>query len=248
MCKKPLARNVQLFWYHEIPLSFGPMGHSLSVITRNIFQEYGAFRGATEEAIQKLHGSTASASIRYMKELSVLEEYLTDNGFNISFEELEEERLMIEFILRPAERDSGVVTKATTFLEQYVPRFLDGRLRRLKLLIIKPREGGELPLVVENAPKAIRLAYKAMQAPGCRSDVVQVALMMLATQNWKPKPVPEFLPILRYQTVARLRLKITRRLTDSQFAFLKYQHTEDDLEIFLVVTALLYEAQDGGKC
>jgi hypothetical protein len=71
--------------------------------------------------------------------------------------------------------------------------------------------------------------------------------MTLATHNWKPKPVPEFLPILQYQTVARLRNKVTRRLTDSQLAFLKYQHTEDDLEIFLVVTALLYEAQNSGE-
>jgi hypothetical protein len=248
MCKKPLARDVQLLWYHEVPVSFGPMGHSLSVITRNIFQEYGTFRGATEEAIQKLRSSSTSASTRYMKELSVLEEYLTDNGLNISSKELEEERMMIEFILRPAERDAGVVAKATMFLEEYVPRFLDGRLRRLKLLIVKLREEGEVPSVIQNAPKAIRLAYKAMQAPGCRSDVVQVALMMLATLNWKPKPVPEFLPIIMHQTVARLSSKVTRRLTDSQLAFLKYQHTEDDLETFLVVTALLDEAQNRGKC
>jgi hypothetical protein len=248
MCKKPLARSVHFFWHHEIPISFGPMGNSLSVITRNIVQEYGTFRGATQEAIQKLRSSSTSASTRYMKELSVLEEYLTDNELNISSKELEEERLMIEFVVRPAERDTGVVTKATMFLEEYVPRFLDGRLRRLKLLIVKLREEGDVPSVIENAPKAIRLAYEAMQAPGCRRDSVQVALMILATHNWKPKPVPEFLPILRYQTVARLRNKVTRRLTDSQLAFLKYQHTEDDLEIFLVVTALLYEAQNRGKC
>jgi class 3 adenylate cyclase len=84
LCMKPLSRSVQLFWFHEIPVSFGPLGHSLSVITRNIFQEYGAFRGATEEAIQKLNSSTASASNRYMKELLVLEEYLIENGINIS--------------------------------------------------------------------------------------------------------------------------------------------------------------------
>jgi class 3 adenylate cyclase len=247
LCMKPLSRSVQLFWFYEIPVSFGPAGHSLSVITRNTFHEYGTFRGATEEAIQKLRSSTASASNRYMKESLVLEEYLEENGFGSS-EELEEERLMIELISRPAESGSAVVTKATTFLEEYRPRFLDGRLRRLKLLIVKLREGEGVPSVIENAPKAIRLAYKAMQAPGCRSDAVQVALMTLATLNWKPKPVPEFLPILRHQTVARLRNKVARRLPDSQLAYLKYQHTEDDLEIFLVVTALLYEAQNSGKC
>jgi hypothetical protein len=116
----------------------------VGVITRNTFQEYGAFRGATEEAIQNLNSSTASASNRYMKELLLLEEYLTENGLSISFQEFEAERLMIEFISRPAESGSAVVA-----------------------------------------------------------------------------PVPEFLPLLRYQTVARLRNKVTRRLTDSQLAFLK---------------------------
>jgi hypothetical protein len=247
LCMKPLSRSVQLFWFYEIPVSFGPAGHSLSVITRNTFQEYGAFRGETAEAIQDLHSSTASASNRYMKELLVLEECLTENGLKITSEEFEAERLMIELLCKPAESGSAVVTKANTFLGEYLPRFLDGRLRRLKLLILKLREGRRVPSVIENAPKAIRLAYKAMQAPGCRSDAVQSALMTLATHNWKPKPVPEFLPMLRYQSVARLRNKVTRRLSDSQLTFLKYQHTEDDLEIFLVVTALLYEAQNSGK-
>jgi hypothetical protein len=133
---------------------------------------------------------------------------------------------------------------SSSFLEEYRPRFLDGWLRRLKLLILKLREEDGVPPVIENAPKVIRLAYKAMQAPGCRSDAVQGALMTLATHNWKPKPVSEFLPILQ---IARLRNKVTRRFTDSQLAFLKYQHAEDDNEIFLVVTALLYEAQNSGK-
>jgi hypothetical protein len=116
---KSLDLRLQLLWFYQVPVSFGPMGHSLAVISSNTFHEYGAFRGETKEAIQKLHTATASASIRYLKELSVLETYLTENGLGISSEESEDERLMIELISRPAERDSDVVMKAIMILDEY---------------------------------------------------------------------------------------------------------------------------------
>jgi hypothetical protein len=57
-----------------------------------------------------------------MKELLLLEEYLTENGLNISSQEFERER-MIEFISRPAESGSAVVA-TKTFLENISQGFL----------------------------------------------------------------------------------------------------------------------------
>ena len=70
----------------------------------------------------------------------------------------------------------------------------------------------------------------------------------LATRNWKPKPVPEYLPILHYQTVARLRNKTLKRLSEAELIIYRHQQTIEDLEVFLVLTPLLYEAEAEGKC
>jgi hypothetical protein len=50
---------------------------------------------------------------------------------------------------------------------------------------------------------------------------------------------PEHLAVTKYQTVARLRNKIFRRLSPGLLAIFKHQHTVDDLEVFFIVTALL---------
>jgi hypothetical protein len=50
---------------------------------------------------------------------------------------------------------------------------------------------------------------------------------------------PEHLAITKYQTVARLRTKIFRKLSPGLLAIFKHQHTVDDLEVFFIVTALL---------
>ena len=66
--------------------------------------------------------------------------------------------------------------------------------------------------------------------------------MTLATMNFKPKQVPEYLPLLHYQPVARIRNKVLRRLNDAELAVMRHQQSIDDLEAFLVVPALLYQA------
>jgi hypothetical protein len=57
--------------------------------------------------------------------------------------------------------------------------------------------------------------------------------------NWKPEVVPEYLPLLHYQTVARLRNKVLKRLNDTELFMFKHQQSPVDLEAFLIVTALL---------
>jgi hypothetical protein len=103
---------------------------------------------------------------------------------------------------------------------------------------------GHVPTVVQRSSAAIRQAYQAMRIPGkSRMDSAQDALMILATHNWKPKPVPEYLPLLHYQTVARIRNKVLKRLSEAELFVFKHQQSDLDLEAFLIVTALLYGAE-----
>jgi class 3 adenylate cyclase len=267
-----IDHRIPLVKIYHAPISFGPMGHSLSVICRNTFHEYAVFHGMPEEAAKKLRKSTESAFQRYTKEISLVEEYLKENGFGATPDDLEEEISMLEFFARPAEHDNDVVTKAEWILDEYVTRIVEHRLQRLRSLVAKLRRE-DLPAIFDDAPKALRYAYVALQFAlqgglcpiGCpksnsvpemyrskiakvKSDAAQDALMILATLNWKPRPVPEKLPLLYYTTVSRIRNKVLKRLTESELIIFRHQHTVDDLEVFLVVTALLYGAQDRGEC
>jgi hypothetical protein len=114
--------------------------------------------------------------------------------------------------------------------------------------IYKLRQENDIPAVLCFSQKAIRLAYEALQAPKCRTDAAQDALMILATMNWKPKSVPEYLPILHYQTVAQIRNKTLKRLNEMEVVMFRHQQTVDDLEVFLIVTPLLYQAHEQGLC
>jgi hypothetical protein len=73
-------------------------------------------------------------------------------------------------------------------------------------------------------------------------------LMCMATRNWKPKRVPEVLPFLAYQTVPRIRNKVLKRLSNAELNVHKHILTHVDLEALLIVTPLLYEAQERGEC
>ena len=66
--------------------------------------------------------------------------------------------------------------------------------------------------------------------------------MILAVNHWKPKLIPESLPMLHYQTLARLRNKVLRRLTDSELVIFKHLQGPADLGAFLLTTPLLYHA------
>jgi hypothetical protein len=221
------------------------MGHSLSVITRNTFHEFGLFHGASnDEAGDKLRGASRSAALRYLREMDEIETFLAENGFPGSVQELQQERDMIQYMSEPATNDEDVQRKAATILDEFVPRFVNARLQRLYSLVNKLREGG-IPALMQRADVAIRRAYEALRAPKCRTDAAQDALVIMATMNWKPKPVPEYLPLLHYQTVARIRNKVLKRLSEAELFIFKHQQSHLDLEAFLIVTALLAESSVG---
>jgi hypothetical protein len=98
-----------------------------------------------------------------------------------------------------------------------------------------------VPEAVKEAEDAIRLAYMAMLEGGDRNDAIQDALVTLASLNWAPKKVPECLPVFFYNTVANIRYRLMRILSDGELILFRHQHIFDDLGAFLILTALLPE-------
>jgi len=239
--RNAVGKRLPLLKIYSAPVSLGPMGHSLSVITRNTFHELGIFHGYTAEAAEKLRSATQSASQRYLREMEIVETFLAENGIPGSAKTLQEERDMIALMAKPAESDADVQSKAVTILDEFIPRFVTTRLDRLYTLVEQLRLGATPP-VIERADTTLRRAYEALRAPKCRTDAVQDGLMIMATMNWTPKRVPEYLPLIHYQTVARIRSKVLICLSDAELFIFKHQQTHLDFEAFLIVTALLHEA------
>jgi hypothetical protein len=224
------------------PIAFGQMAHSLNVVTRNICIQMRAFHNRPHELIVKLRQDTASSYCRYKKEVKLLEEYLEENDCGVPVEELMEEARLLDSITEPAVKKDDVAIRIEAMLDIYIPSYVDPRRKRLHELIRKLRIGG-IPDIVMNAPDSIRLAYLALQTPRDRNDAAQDALVVLATLNYKPIILEEYLPIMFYQTVARLRDLVLRRLSPEDLAIHRHQNSVDDLEAFLVVTALFHSRQ-----
>ena len=236
--------RLRMYW---APLALGPMAHTLGVMLRNTFHQYAGFHGYPPERVKELRNALASATKRYLLEIDVVESFLAEHGIVADVSLLREERDMIDEILRPPSVDTDVQRKAEMILGEYIPRFIEARLKRLYSLVEKLR-AGDIPGVVRRGNEALRHAYEMLRTSKRRSDAAQDALMIMATHNWKPKPVPEYLPLLSYQTVARIRNKVLKRLTEGELFLFKHQQTEIDLEAFLITTPLLQEAQEQRRC
>lgn len=228
------------------PIAFGPMGHTLAVIGRTIFHEYGKFRGYEERVHHKNTCDLISSTTRYVAEICELEQLLAEHGFPADFDRLENERTIVGRIGQAAEDSEDVIRKGQWFIEDLVDKFVVDRVHRLHKLVNKLREEDIVPPIMESAQPAISRAFKAIRKRRSEQDAAQDALMILATSNWKPKQVPEHLPILLYQSVARLRNKILKRLTAAQLITAKHQQSEIDLEAFLIVTPLMFKAHERG--
>ena len=246
--RKSVGPTLPLVKIYSAPVAFGPMANSLSVVTRNIFHECKVFHGADEDFIENLRTSTATASTRYLKQVAIVEDYLAQHGIVRPREFLEEEKRLLERIAQPATKDDEVVQKAVLVLNEYVPRFVKSRLERVYELLPKLRVSGT-PLCVLHGPAAIKRAYDTLQSSqGNINDAAQKALMVLAIENWKPRPLSEYLPIRHLHTVGRVRDKVLTRLSEAELVVFIHQQSIEDLEAFLVLTPLLYAAQDEGKC
>jgi hypothetical protein len=226
------------------PISFGPMGHTLTVITRVAALEILAFReAASEEEVSALQADCESASRRYKAQVNRLEGFMDLHGFGMTPEERESEIALLDEISHPGMNEEHVCQKREHFLEHFCPRFVEGRLLRLYQLAEKLRRG-PIPPVIQTAPEAIRESYRALIRGTDRNDAVQDALVTLAILKWQPPLLEETLPLFHYQTVARIRDEVLHRLSDEETKQLKHQHSIRDFEAFLITTAVLSSNND----
>lgn len=224
------------------PLSLGPLGYTFSIICRNIVQELGKFNGFTEEMSCQINADMESACGRYMMQLTILEGFMQEQGHgDESGRLLESEFEMLTAFCNPAGESQDVERKATMALEQMIPINLTSRRQRLRDLMAGFREKGEVPAVMISAPRPLLLAYEALQVTKNRSDAAQDAFMLLASSNWRPQATPEFLPVLHH---ARQSIPQLRDQTLKQVSLVENKLSVDDLEAFLLVTAILNEVND----
>jgi hypothetical protein len=157
---------------------------------------------------------------------------------------MEDEKMIITSISQVANNSDEVLQKAKCFIEDLIDKFVVARVDRLHKLVDKLRTEDVVPPIMASAQPAIYRAFKAIRKIRSEHDATQDALMILATSNWMPKPVPEHLPILLYHSVARLRNKTLKRLSAAELAIARHQQCDIDLEAFLIVTPVLYQAHD----
>lgn len=239
---RSLDPTCELLKYYSGPVTFGPLGHTLSVISRNCFKERRAYRGATHDEAARLLQDIASGLSRCRRQIYEVESYLNQNGFGTSEERLHDELDILDRLTKPAISEGCSHAKADLFLNRLVPHHIEPRMERLRRHVAELRAEKKVPAVINEAEDAIHLAYAAMHGDGHRNDAVQDALVTLASLNWAPKKVPECLPVFFYQTVAMIRYRLLRRqLSDGELVLFRHQHVADDLESCLLVTALLPE-------
>jgi hypothetical protein len=230
------------------PIALGPMADTLTLICRNLYHSITLCNGAEngeDDAI--LLVSMMNARDRYLGEMTLVESFLgfyVDETENRALERtLMMERSKIMEICSQPENAKDLVRKAVSFLDDYIPNFVQPRVERLRRMVHMLRIMGT-PQVVADAEPAIRKAYEILSASpdSMRSDAAQTALMVLATHSWKPRP-PKELPHIFHQTVASIRNKVLKRLTEAEQFMYKHQQDENDFEAFLVTTPLLHEGQ-----
>lgn len=224
------------------PISFGPHGQTLTVMTRNIFHEMKNFRGCRVAEKQRLLRSFASASGRYCKEVQVIEKYLSEFRLNASTEALQEEFEVVMEIGDPSHSPEDVQKKAVRALNELIPKYVENRRSRLLRMYEEVKGKKALPQPLVNADPILKKAFESLEAGECSHDSTHDALMAMAVNHWKPKRVPETLPLIFHHTIARLRDKSLRRLSDAELVLYRHQQGPQDFAVFLIVTALLHKA------
>jgi hypothetical protein len=236
---RPITRKT-----YTPPLALGPLGYTFSIICRNVFQEVGKFQKNISGDFDRIYADMESACSRYMMAVSQLEQFLEGYGLSESNGSLlEEEFEMLTLFCSPAGSQTEVERKASIFLDGMIPNQIRSRRERLCDLVLQLRSTGELPVVMITAPKALRLAYEALQVDKNRNDAAQDALMILAASNWIPAPSPEFMPLLHQSqpSIPNLRDQTLMQLSKVEVSSIWHQQSVDDLEAFLLVTALFHE-------
>lgn len=255
VCIKAVDLDFLKVWMYRGPIGLGPLGNTLSIIAERITQEVLLFVEETgEDGRQQCRQNLINASKRYVTEVKIVEELLTEHGLCAESSDLTLEKQLIERIGNPATEKSEVFDKARALMSEVVPRFIIPRLERLHGLA-NNLDNEPMPDFVKGVKcYAIHKAFRVMfeQWSCCSSQANEVnsaqhALMVLATQGWQPRPTPEPMRHLVRQTVARLRNAVVRKLSRGQLFYTRHQQGAIDLKAFLITTALLFDAQDTGR-
>lgn len=248
-CRNSVSPGIALLKSYSAPIALGPMSQSLIVLCRNIFCESGLFADRSTSNIGTIRNAMSSSSGRYMMQLSAVENFMRELGFGAPGHEIQAEMEMVSFIASPAESFEGVATKAVLLLEEIVPRFIEHRLQRLYKLVHSLKDQSTKTDIFACASSALRSAYQALQTDQNRMDAAQDALMILATMNWRPKcPVLEYIPLPHQHTVANIRDATLKQLSELEGDMFRHRQSIDDLEAFLIVSAVLENAAENGLC
>ena len=231
------------------PISLGPLGHTLSTIGRALFHDYGAYVRSDYDSKEKNQIEISAASSRYMKEVAIVEAFLSKCGLEASKHELAEERTLINWLASTSSSEDEVLSKAESFHAKLVKKHVNQRLERIRDFVSCLTE---IPDVVTHCrDKAIKAAYTKTQVDKCWKDRFEDALMVMAVMNWKPRVVPECqsLPVFCLQTICQIRGqffsgKAASKFNDDEMEDLAHRYIFADFQGFLIMTSLLYNAMD----
>lgn len=229
------------------PVAFGPLGFTLSVVSRNMFQAYGALARNDVELLQELKESTATATERYLEEATMLCSFLASEG-EVLADEAEELVLILQrehealvLVSKPATSTEEIEKQAKSFLYDFVPNYIVPRIERVRSVAtfcLKEKPDFLDILTTET----LSTAFKKLQGKTCWKDSTEDALMTLATRNWSPPQVPEILPHAYYRTVCRLRnavLKQKGRIGKDKGHAFQHDSAFGDMAAFIIACALL---------
>lgn len=228
------------------PITLGPLGHTLSVLSRHLFKDYGASIREDDDEKAKIRELIAGARRRYFKEINVIERFLRETGLEAEPAMLEAERTLLFELTTSSLTGDEVLAKAEHFLDNLVKEFVQPRLERIRDCVTFV---SGVPDVIKNCnDEALYLAYKKIVHGKCWKDKTEDALMALAVNNWRPRPVPECatLPLSHLQTICQIRDKFLKqkavRNGDEMSGYQEYLFS--DFQAFLINTAILYNAMD----
>lgn len=228
------------------PITLGPLGHTLSVLSRNLFQDYGASVREADEEKAEIRKAIAGSRRRYFREVNILERYLRDIGLEEDPDRLADERLLIHDLTSSSLTGDEVLAKAKRFFGELVRDYVFPRLERIRDCVTCV---SGIPDVVEECQdEALLLAYKKVVRGKCWKDKTEDALMALAVNNWKPRALPECtsLPVSHRQTICQIRDKFLKQkaVRNGDEISGRQEYLFSDFKAFLIVTSLLYNAMD----
>jgi hypothetical protein len=244
-CSNSISDTMMLLKQYHSPIAFGSLGLAFGVITANVYFLSGEFHGFSVERILRVREDLMNGCARYIHEVNRVESFLSQHGFSARIEILQNERNMIDDIKLPVKNLQDLERKASFLYDEFIPTIVVDRIGRIHMLVEKLREM-DPHYSLQIRDETMRLAYQAITSSSTKlyGDRAQDALMIMATRNWKAKPIPESLPSYHLQTLSRIRNKVMKQLSDAELLMWKHQQSYIDLEAFLVITSFLHEAQD----